>query len=546
MSVQPGPTFKRYAANGLAPTFAIPFLLLDAADLQITLNGVLVTAGFTLAGIGSPTSSCTFTVNPTGDLLFQQVMVFQRLADYQINGDFLAQTVNRDYDRLWLAIKQVNRDSGRALTVSLLEPEGIPPLPSKAQRALKVLAFDALGQPITSSLTLEQLEQQPNLAADAVIQAQEAADAAGGSASQAQAAAGLASDSAVSAAGSATAAAASAASVTGAAVFLHAVEWWGGNRAAIPAGYVPADGQLLNRALYPDAWASIAAGNMPMVADAVWLSTPSEKGKYTTGNGTTTFRVPDYNGKSAGAYGAPFLRGDGGLSAAVSGVIRQDQFQGHAHDTKSVIGAYTSTVSTGDGLASATNAITNRPDPVYKWIAGAITDGTNGVPRVGTETRPIDVCGCFIIKLFGAVTNQGAADAAQLATELATVVSRVSVLESKTGNLEFGFASGPQTFAAGGSVTVLHGLGSRPAKLSVTLQCAVAELGYAVGESMDFGPAQPIWINPGSYGFSSVSDASSVSVNISASGAAVLVKSTRLWNVVTPANWRLIIKASKS
>ncbi|PMX29232.1 MULTISPECIES: hypothetical protein [unclassified Pseudomonas] len=164
MSVQPGPTFKRYAANGVATVYPIPFLLLDAADLQITLNGVPVTTGFTLTGIGNPTSSCTFTPAPTGDLLFQMVVPFQRLADYQINGDFLAQTVNRDYDRLWLAIKQLSRDNTRGLTVSLLEPEGIPPLPAKAARSLKMLAFDANGDPITSTLTLAQIEQQPALA----------------------------------------------------------------------------------------------------------------------------------------------------------------------------------------------------------------------------------------------------------------------------------------------------------------------------------------------------------------------------------------------
>ncbi len=178
MSVQPGPTFKRYAANGVATVYGIPFLLLDAADLQITLNGVLVTTGFTLSGIGNPASACTFTSPPTGDLLFQQVMVFQRLSDYQMNGDFLSPTVNRDYDRLWLAMKQVSRDSGRALTVSELEPEGIPPLPAKLLRALKVLAFDLQGRPITSNLTLEQLEQQPALAIEAVAQAQAAADGA--------------------------------------------------------------------------------------------------------------------------------------------------------------------------------------------------------------------------------------------------------------------------------------------------------------------------------------------------------------------------------
>lgn len=177
MSVQPGPTFKRYAANGAATVYAIPFLLLDAADLQITLNGVLVITGFTLSGIGSPTSSCTFTAAPSGDLLFQQMVPFQRLADYQINGDFLAQTVNRDFDRLWLAIKQLSRDSNRAFTVSLLEPEGIPPLPAKAVRALKMLAFDANGDPIPSNLTMAQIEQQPALALESAAQAAASASA---------------------------------------------------------------------------------------------------------------------------------------------------------------------------------------------------------------------------------------------------------------------------------------------------------------------------------------------------------------------------------
>lgn len=181
MSVQPGPTFKRYAANGVATVYAIPFLLLDAADLQIALNGAPVTTGFTLSGIGTPTSSCTFAAAPTGDLLFLQVVPFQRLADYQINGDFLAQTVNRDFDRLWLAIKQLSRDNTRGLTVSLLEPEGIPPLPAKAARALKMLAFDANGDPITSNLTLAQLEQQPALALDAAQQAAASALAASNS-----------------------------------------------------------------------------------------------------------------------------------------------------------------------------------------------------------------------------------------------------------------------------------------------------------------------------------------------------------------------------
>lgn len=197
MSVQPGPTFKRYAANGVATVYTIPFLLLDAADLQITLNGVPVTAGFSLTGIGNPQSTCTFTAAPTGDLLFQQAVPFQRLADFQNNGDFLAITVNSDFDRLWLAVKQLSRDSNRALTVSLLEPEGIPPLPAKAMRALKMLAFDGDGNPITSNLTLAQLEQQPALALTSAAQAAASALAASNSKDAAALSATASSNSAV-------------------------------------------------------------------------------------------------------------------------------------------------------------------------------------------------------------------------------------------------------------------------------------------------------------------------------------------------------------
>ena len=42
--------------------------------------------------------------------------------------------------------------------------------------------------------------------------------------------------------------------------------------------------------------------------------------------------------------------------------------------------------------------------------------GTSSVG--GAETRPLNVTGCWVIRLFGAAVNPGAADAAQLATEV--------------------------------------------------------------------------------------------------------------------------------
>lgn len=530
MSVQPGPTFKRYAANGIAPTYAITFLLLDAADLQITLDGVLITSGFTLSGIGNPTSSCTFTVPPLGDLLFQQVMPFQRLTDYQINGDFLAQTVNPDFDRLWLAVKQLYRDNGRALTVSLLEPEGIPPLPSKALRALKMLAFDGDGIPTPSNLTLEQIEQQPALA-------MASAEAAAASAVLSGEKAGESEGSAIAAAASEAAAAASVASVAGAAVALFTVHWWPGVRAAIPAGYGPADGQTLSRTLYPDVWAGVNAGNMPTAADATWLSTPAERGKYTTGNGTTTFRVPDYNGKFAGSIGAPFLRGDGTLSAGVTGAIQLDAFQGHEHLERLLPYAYGATALSIYGPGGTIGS---------EKTAGLTTDGVNGTPRSAVETRPLNVTGCFIIKLFGAVTNQGAADAALLATEVAALASRCTSLEGRATALEFGYISANQTWAVGTPIAVSHGLGSRPMKTSIEAECMVADAGYSIGAVVDLGASQCVVSGANSYGFTTEMSTTQLIVNIGATGLSVINKSTKAVAAMTPASWRLRLKASKS
>ena len=185
---------------------------------------------------------------------------------------------------------------------------------------------------------------------------------------------------------------------------------WCPNRATIPAGYAPADGQTLARSLYPDAWAGIAAGNVPVATDAAWLATPTERGKFTAGDGASTFRLPDYNGKSAGSLGAVFMRGDGEQSAGTDGVIQGDEIKSHKHETVD-----TSNFSLTNSLVFGKSGIT-RTGAAYATTINGETTLTAAVG--GTETRPLNVTGCWVIRLFGAVVNPGAADAAQLATEV--------------------------------------------------------------------------------------------------------------------------------
>ncbi|CAI8724286.1 hypothetical protein [Pseudomonas sp. IT-P4] len=134
MTVQNVPPEKRYAANGVSPTYTIPFLLIEAGDLDVFLNGVEVTSGFTLTGIGNPTSSITFTVPPLGDLYLVLNVPFQRLVDYQENGDFLSSTVNRDFDRIWQALKQLFRFSMRSPMLGANDVDGAGAYLAKGNR----------------------------------------------------------------------------------------------------------------------------------------------------------------------------------------------------------------------------------------------------------------------------------------------------------------------------------------------------------------------------------------------------------------------------
>lgn len=85
------------------------------------------------------------------------------------------------------------------------------------------------------------------------------------------------------------------------------------SRSYIQPYEVVSDGQLLNRADWPELWAY--AQMLTPIADADWLADPSQRGKYSLGDGSTTFRVPDRNGVQEGSIKGLFGRGDYGVSS---------------------------------------------------------------------------------------------------------------------------------------------------------------------------------------------------------------------------------------
>lgn len=199
--------------------------------------------------------------------------------------------------------------------------------------------------------------------------------------------------------------------------------FWVSARVGCPAGFVVADGQVLPRATYPDAYAGYVAGLVPQATEATWLSNPAYRGCYTAGDGSSTFRVPDLNGKAAGSWGAMHLRGDGILSAQTDGIMQSDAFQAHTHTmvNTAASGGGASAYQVTTGSIITTDNLTLSGLVNLKTHTQYLTDPTGGPAKFTGESRPLNVTGCWCIKLFGAVINPGSANMAQLASDVANL-----------------------------------------------------------------------------------------------------------------------------
>lgn len=82
-----------------------------------------------------------------------------------------------------------------------------------------------------------------------------------------------------------------------------------------PAGYIKLNGGLYSRSTYADLWAWIQTSGLLVASDGAWTS-----GKFSPGDGSTTFRVMDCRGE--------FLRcGDDGRGIDVGRVVGTTQAQ---------------------------------------------------------------------------------------------------------------------------------------------------------------------------------------------------------------------------
>lgn len=142
-----------------------------------------------------------------------------------------------------------------------------------------------------------------------------------------------------------------------------------------PSGFLEAAGMLLQRALYPELWAWVQA-NAVVVSDADWLA--DRWGAYSSGDGSTTFRLPDLRGE--------FVRGwDNGRGAdpdvgRLLGQSQDHELESHSHTIPGTV--------RGDS-GDSTQGPDNPDDGV---------DVTETNPYGGDETRPRNIAWMYCIR----------------------------------------------------------------------------------------------------------------------------------------------------
>lgn len=167
---------------------------------------------------------------------------------------------------------------------------------------------------------------------------------------------------------------------------------------------VVSDGQLLNRADWPELWAY--AQMLSPISDSEWLADPLKRGKYSSGNGSTTFRIPDRNGVQSGSIYGLFARGDGGQSS-INGVIYESGAPNivfRSPHTMVTLASAAGQVATDGALQSTTSSDT--PAPVgsggrYIQTNFDASRCSSIYGRTVTEIRPNNFIGVWVIRASG-------------------------------------------------------------------------------------------------------------------------------------------------
>lgn len=179
---------------------------------------------------------------------------------------------------------------------------------------------------------------------------------------------------------------------------------------SIPDGWLSLEnGQLVLRDAYPELWAWVQ-DNAPLITEAQWQTKAAAQksvGYYSSGDGSTTFRLPRlvgfFEGTTAANVGAFTAAGVPNIGGLLPVVTDQNMTSNGCYEVSYKTEKRMNWGSTGDAVDTGVSFDASRSNPIY----GA-----------SDTVQPESVGMVWCVRAFGAATNQGTVDITELAQML--------------------------------------------------------------------------------------------------------------------------------
>ena len=152
---------------------------------------------------------------------------------------------------------------------------------------------------------------------------------------------------------------------------------------SVPTGWLACDGSAISRTTYADLFTAIGT---------TWGA----------GDGSSTFALPDLEGaflRGTGSHATSNMADGNDFAGPSVGAFENDSFQGHFHNVqfkddndyfiKSGVLTHSGSTQRYHEGAEASSSLRAK---------ASVTDGTNGTPRAGDETRPFNAGVKYCIK----------------------------------------------------------------------------------------------------------------------------------------------------